>query len=213
MRHDIELAYIGIEVADPTSLDPFFGEVIGLTAGDPTTPGGRTWRNDSRVHRIIVEPGPANDATYLGIEAADVTAFEALLEQVDRAGCELQQVSDTDVASRRVQRLARVATPWGMSLEVVLGLGHDPTPFSSSLVSGGFLTDRVGFGHAVFATTAFDESHAFLTDVIGMGQSDWLHMEIAEGIELEVHFYHCNERHHSIALARAPFELPQRCTT
>jgi hypothetical protein len=35
-------------------------------------------------------------------------------------------------------------------------------------------------------------------------------MEIAEEIELEVRFYHCNRRHHSLALARAPFELPQQ---
>jgi hypothetical protein len=34
-------------------------------------------------------------------------------------------------------------------------------------------------------------------------------MEIAAGIELEVRFYHCNPRHHTIALAKAPFELPQ----
>ncbi len=75
---------------------------------------------------------------------------------------------------------------------------------------GGFLTDGVGFGHVVFATTAFDESHAFVTDGLGMGQSDWLEMEIAEGIELEVRFYHCNPRHHTLALAKAPFELPQK---
>jgi 2,3-dihydroxybiphenyl 1,2-dioxygenase len=67
----------------------------------------------------------------------------------------------------------------------------------------------VGFGHAVFATQAFDESHRFLTDGLGLRQSDWLEMEIAEGIELEVRFYHCNARHHSVALAHAPFEVPQ----
>ena len=42
-----------------------------------------------------------------------------------------------------------------------------------------------------------------------MAQSDWLEMEIAEGIELEVRFYHCNPRHHTLALAKAPFDLPQ----
>ena len=43
-----------------------------------------------------------------------------------------------------------------------------------------------------------------------MAQSDWLEMEIAEGLELEVRFYHCNQRHHTLALAKAPFELPQK---
>jgi hypothetical protein len=35
-------------------------------------------------------------------------------------------------------------------------------------------------------------------------------MEIAAGLELEVRFYHCNARHHTVALAKAPFELPQK---
>src|SRR3546814_11993521 len=57
---------------------------------------------------------------------------------------------------------------------------------------------------------AFDESQAFLTDGLGFTQSDWLETEIAPGIDLEVRFFHCHRRHHTIALARAPFELPQR---
>jgi len=32
--------------------------------------------------------------------------------------------------------------------------------------------------------------------------------EAAEGIHLEIPFCHCNSRHHSLALARAPFDLP-----
>ena len=62
----------------------------------------------------------------------------------------------------------------------------------------------------MFATTAFEESHTFATEGLGMAQSDWLEMEIAEGLELEVRFYHCNPRHHTLALAKAPFELPQK---
>ena len=92
----------------------------------------------------------------------------------------------------------------------MLALEEASTPFVSPRMPGGFFTEGVGFGHAVFATTAFDASHAFLVDSLGLAQSDWLEMEIAAGIELEVRFYHCNERHHSIALARAPFDMPQK---
>jgi 2,3-dihydroxybiphenyl 1,2-dioxygenase len=90
-----------------------------------------------------------------------------------------------------------------------VGLADASTPYSSPLVAGGFLTDGVGFGHVVFATQAFDESVRFLTDGLGFAQSDWLVMELAPGIELEVRFFHCNARHHTVALARAPFEMPQ----
>jgi catechol 2,3-dioxygenase-like lactoylglutathione lyase family enzyme len=59
------------------------------------------------------------------------------------------------------------------------------------------------------ATTQFEESHHFVTEGLGMHQTDWVETEIAPGIPLELRFYHCNARHHSIALAHAPFDLPQ----
>jgi 2,3-dihydroxybiphenyl 1,2-dioxygenase len=202
MNRDIELAYVGIEVPDPTSLDAFFGEVIGLTPGAAP----HTWRNDDKAHRVIVEAGDANDATFVGFEAVDVDTFERVAERLGTAGFDLVE---GDADARRVERLLRTPSPWGVPVELVLGLRAAATPYSSPLVPGGFLTEGVGFGHAVFATTNYDESHRFLVEGLGLGQSDWLEMEIAEGIELEVRFYHCNARHHTVALAKAPFDLPQ----
>ena len=210
MRHEIELAYVGLEVPDPSSLSSFFGDVIGLVPGEPPAPGTLTWRNDDRAHRVVVQPGPANDAVFLAFEARDDVAFDAVRARLEATGAGLTEATTDELAARRVRRLARTTSPWGVSLELVVGLEGAPTPYDSPLMPGGFLTDGVGFGHAVFATTAFDEAHAFVVDGLGLAQSDWLEMELAAGIELEVHFYHCNERHHTLALARAPFELPQK---
>jgi 2,3-dihydroxybiphenyl 1,2-dioxygenase len=211
MRHELELAYLGIEVSDPAALTPFFGDVIGLVPGDGAgVPGTPTWRNDDRAHRVIIQPGPANDAAYLGLEAVDAAAFDTVIDRLRSAGFDVAEGSGEERRSRRVERLARTTSPWGLPVEVVLGLESASTPYSSPLMPGGFLTRDVGFGHAVFATPAFDESHVFLVDGLGFAQSDWLEMEIAAGIELEVRFYHCNARHHTVALAKAPFELPQK---
>ena len=207
MKNEIELGYLVLEVPDPEILTPVFADVVGLVAGEPTTSGATTWRDDGRAHRLIVETGPANDTVALGIEAVDAAAFEATVERLQAAGAD---VGEGDADARRVQRLLRTTAPWGVDIELVLGLAEAPTPFASPLVPGGFLTDGVGFGHAVFATTAFDESHAFVVDGLGFAQSDWIVTELAPGIDLEVRFYHCNRRHHTLALARAPFELPQR---
>ena len=201
--NEIELAYVGIDVPDPGSLDGFFRDVIGLVPGDDP----HTWRNDRKVHRLIVHEGERNDAAFVGFEATDEAAFDRAVARLGAAGFD---TAGGDAEERKVQRLARTTAPWGVPVEIVLGLEDAPAPFSSTLVPGGFLTEGVGFDHAVFATTAFDESHRFLTEGLGLGQSDWLEMEIAAGIELEVRFYHCNARHHSLALAKAPFELPQR---
>ena len=210
MRNQMELAYLGIEVPDPTALSPFLAEVIGLLPGEPAAGGTLTWRNDDRAHRLIVQPGPANDAVFVGFEAVDADAFDQAADRLRAAGHQLTEATDPERAARRVARMAHTVAPWGVRIELVHGLAGATTPYSSALVPGGFLTAGVGFGHAVFATTAFDDAHDFLTDGLGLAQSDWLETEIAAGVELQVRFYHCNQRHHSVALARAPFELPQK---
>jgi 2,3-dihydroxybiphenyl 1,2-dioxygenase len=207
MRHELELGYLVLEVPDPGDLAPIFGNVVGLVPGERTPTGVDTWRNDARANRLFVQPGPANDAIAIGVEAVDDGAFDAAVARLRGIGAE---VVDGDGNERRVRRLAQTSAPWGIDVEVVLQIEDAPKVFASPLVPGGFLTDGVGFGHAVFATTAFDESHAFVVDGLGFAQSDWLETELAPGIDLEVRFYHCNRRHHTLALARAPFDLPQR---
>lgn len=210
MHHDLEVGYIGLEVPEPESLDAFFGDVIGLVPGEGSDPSLTTWRNDDRVYRMIVQRGTANDAAFVGFEATSDEAFARTVERLASAGCELEEASPDDLRSRQVDRLVRTLAPWGVQVEVVLGLAAASSPYRSDLIPGGFLTDGVGFGHVVFATTAFDESHEFLVEGLGLARSDWLEMELGPGIELEVRFYHCNERHHSVALARAPFDMPQK---
>ena len=209
MRHDIELGYLGLEVTDRAGFGTFLRDVIGLDPGEPTIGGADTWRNDDMAYRLIVDEGPANDATYLGFEAVDAESFDRIAARFVTAGFELVDGTDDEKAARQAADLKHTIAPWGVRVELVHGLARASTPFTSELVGGGFLTDGVGFGHTVFTTIAFDESDRFLTEALGMRQSDWLEMEIAEGIELEVRFYHCNERHHTVALARAPFPLPQ----
>jgi 2,3-dihydroxybiphenyl 1,2-dioxygenase len=210
MRREIELGYLGLEVPDPGTLTSFFGEVIGLLPGEATASGATTWRNDAKAHRLIVHEGPANDASFVGFEARDAAAFDTTAGRLRAAGHDVVEGTADDLAERRVERLVRTMSPFGVQVEVVLGVASAPTPFVSEGVRGGFLTEGVGFGHVVFATTAFDETQTFLVDGLGLAQSDWLEMEIAAGIELEVRFYHCNARHHTVAVAKAPFELPQR---
>jgi 2,3-dihydroxybiphenyl 1,2-dioxygenase len=208
MQHRLEVAYLVLEVPDPDGLTPVLGEVVGLVPGEPTPAGAATWRDDDHAQRLVVEAGEAGDAVAVGIEAVDADAFDATVTRLRALGNDV--IEDPALAGeRRVGRLARTTAPWGTAVEVVLDPETAPAPFSSGLVPGGFLTEGVGFGHVVFATTAFDESVAFVTDGLGFGQSDWLETELAPGVELEVRFFHCNARHHSIALARAPFELPQ----
>jgi 2,3-dihydroxybiphenyl 1,2-dioxygenase len=213
VSHSIELTYVRVEVPDPSSLASFFTDVVGLAPGAPgaaATGGDLTWTDDDAVHRVLVGEGPANDVTSIGFEAVDEAAFEATVRRVAGAGFALTPADDLLLAARRVQRLVTIEAPWGGAAELALGLERWADAPATPLMPGGFLTDAQGFGHAVLATAAFDESVRFVTAGLAMARSDWLQIEIDAGFELEVHFFHCNARHHSLALARAPFELPQK---
>lgn len=203
-----EVAYAVVEVADTDALGTFLADVIGLAAGPDTADGAKTWTNDRAAHRIIATGGPSNDLVALGVEI-DADSFDAAVAQLQTAGFDTSELPEL-ATLRRVERLARTDAPWGSPVELVAGLTRATDEPELPLMPGGFLTKGQGFGHAVIGTMAFDESIRFLTEGLGMAQSDWMETEIAPGIPLEVQFFHCNPRHHSIALARAPFELPQR---
>lgn len=118
--------------------------------------------------------------------------------------------ADDQAARRRSRRLATSVLPWGPRFELVLGLQREIQPLDAPLVPGGFQTAGVGFGHAVFALTDLVDAERFLLDGLGMRQSDWIETELMEGVDLEVRFYHCNQRHHSVALAKVPFDFGKR---
>jgi 2,3-dihydroxybiphenyl 1,2-dioxygenase len=206
MLGDLQVAYLGVEVPDTTALGAFLADVVGLVPGDDPD----TWRNDIKSRRIIVTEGPSADATFVGFEAADADAWAASVARLEHAGYPVEAATSEEANARQVEQLGYVDAPWGVRVEVTHGLADAAQPFVSPLVGRGFVTDDKGFGHVVFGTTAFDESHRFVTEGLGLHQTDWVETEIAAGIELEIRFYHCNPRHHSLALARAPFDLPQR---
>jgi 2,3-dihydroxybiphenyl 1,2-dioxygenase len=209
MNTELELAYLGVEVADPAAFGRFLGDVVGLLPGDPTIDGADTWRNDDRVHRLVVREGPANDAVFVGVEAVSPAAFDRAVERARAAGAAVTDGSDADLAARRVDGLVRIEAPWGVPFELVHGLAAAPEPFASPLVPGGFLTKGQGFGHVVFVTPDLDTADRFAREVVGLEQSDWMETDIG-GLPLTVRFYHCNPRHHTLALGSLPIELPQK---
>jgi len=207
MEHQLEIAYVGVEVADPSALATVLTEVIGLVPGAPLEDGTLTFRNDDHAHRLFVTEGPLDDCNLVGFEAIDEAAFRATLARLEAAGFALEPGTPEEAAARGVEQLYSTTLPWGARFELVIGLATADTPFTSPLVAGGFQTRDVGFGHAVFALLGFEEAERFFVDGLGMAQSDWIETEIMDGVELEVRFYHCNRRHHSIALAKVPFDL------
>jgi 2,3-dihydroxybiphenyl 1,2-dioxygenase len=205
--HQLEFAYLVVEVADPDGLGSLLTDVVGLVPGDRSTPAVRSFRNDDRAARVFVTEGPRDDCSVLGFVATDEAAFEDVSARLASAGFPLVEEGAERAGARGVRRLRSGTAPWSVAFELVLGLEASPTPFHAPLVAGGFQTAGVGVGHTALAVLEYEASERFLLDGLGMVQSDWIETELMEGVPLEVRFYHCNERHHSIALAKVPFDL------
>lgn len=214
MSFDLETAYIGLESPHPPALARFFEDVIGLQPAQRDDSGTLAWRNDHRAQRVFATRGPRADAACTGFEARDERAFDRICASLRRAGARLEEGDATLLKARRVRSLARCETPWGVALEIVLGLEDAGQPFVSPHYPRGFVTQGQGFGHFVFGLNdkpAYDQAVRLATEGLGMRVSDWLRMPIGPGAQMHVTFLHCNPRHHSMALAFIPApELPKR---
>jgi 2,3-dihydroxybiphenyl 1,2-dioxygenase len=207
----IELAYLGVEVADVDGLAAVLEGVAGLVPGEPHD-GVATWRNDDRAQRILVAQGPADDATVIGFEAPSSDAAAAVAEHLAGLGYEVVQAGAAECAARRVDGMWKTLAPWGTPVEIVHGLavaGSDEA-FRSELVPGGFKTDGVGFGHCVFMVADAEAADRFVVEGLGMRQTDWIELAIAPGLVVSGRFYHCNPRHHTLALIALPGPLPAK---
>lgn len=199
----IELAYLGVEVADIAGFVAVAEGVAGLVP-NPLTNGTRTWRNDDRVHRVFATEGPSDDVTVLGFEVESSADVAAVSTRLANLGFPIAAGTAEECAARRVDEMVKTTSPWGVPVEIVHGLAAVETPFHSELVPGGFKTAGMGFGHSVFMVTDAEVAQRFVVDGLGMRQTDWLELAIAPGIVMSGRFYHGNPRHHTLALICPP---------
>ena len=207
MNVELELAYLGVEVADPTAFGTFLADVVGLVPGDTTTDGAPTWRNDDRAQRIIVHEGPANDAIFIGFEAVSAGAFDRAVERA-RTGETVTDGTAADLAARRVERLVRIEAPWGVPVEIVHGLATAGDAFASPRPGrvpheGPGVRSR-GVPHHRPRQRRPLRPRGDRPRAVGLDG------DRPRRYPLTVRFYHCNLRHHSLAIGSLPIELLQK---
>jgi biphenyl-2,3-diol 1,2-dioxygenase len=101
--------------------------------------------------------------------------------------------------------LVELADPSGVATEVYYGpLVEAERPFRSPCAAGGFETGGQGLGHIVLAVDDYDASLRFYRDGLGLRISDFIELEMGAAGTTLVAFFHCNARHHSIAIAQFP---------
>ncbi|HPG24889.1 MAG TPA: VOC family protein [Myxococcota bacterium] len=200
----VALGYVVIESAQSEAWRRFGAEVLGAAVDSD----GKSLqlRLDDRPYRMIVIPSEREHLHSVGWEVRDAASLEALVSSLESAGVECERASAGEAFRRRVGDLVRLRDPSGNRLE----LFHSPllanTRFVSPAGVSGFVTGDMGLGHVVMPAPNYQETTAFYEERLGFQLSDRMRLGTDEdgagGVQLR--FYHCNPRHHSLALMQAP---------
>ncbi len=194
------LGYLGLSVSDTGAWTRFACDVLGLM---PAAEEGKL-RIDSREWRIALHEGSEDDIAYAGFEVASPRALDDLEAKLASAGRPVKRGDDALCKERGVAQLVVTEDPGGLAVELFCGqMDRGNVPFASPVGVTGFHTGDQGLGHIVLAAPEIDAVRSFYVDLLGFRLSDHISMG-----PVVLEFYHCNPRHHTIALLPAP--LPKR---
>lgn len=198
------LGYIGLRVSDPGAWTAFATNVLGLMAVKSPS-GSQRFRADAQAWRIALEEGADDDLAYAGFEVADAAELAAVRGRLALAGVEVDDGDAALLKERGVLGLISCQDPGGLTVEIYFGPTEtQEAPFVSPANVRSFVTGKQGLGHVVLAAADIDAMRDFYVHALGFRLSDIIRMELGPDFALNLEFYHCNPRHHTLALVPAP---------
>lgn len=191
------LAYVGFTSPNAPEWEKFGPDILGLEVASPGADGSVRLRMDNAPWRISVRPATDNGIDFVGWEIEDDAAAAEVSDRLSAAGY-LVQTGDAELRNDRgVRGLIWFVDRAGIRHE--LGFGRVETDvFRPGREGFEFVTGDGGLGHIVLLVPDLGIATELFEDILGLRPSD----TIDEG--MHVRFYHCNSRHHSLALTALP---------
>ncbi len=194
------LSYFGVSVKRLDNWMKFGTDVLGLMVADDGD-GANRLRADHRAWRIAANQGEEDDIAFAGFEVADATALARIHQHLLSQNIEVIAGKPDLAADRGVIDLILCQDPDGLDIEIFHGAAERfEKPFLSPQGVQGFVMADQGLGHIVLGTNDIAATRRFYMDGLGFRLSDVIRMEIPSAGPLELEFYHCNPRHHTLAL-------------
>jgi extradiol dioxygenase len=191
------LGYVGVESPEAKQWEEFGPEVLGMQLAEGERDDTVYLRMDDRHHRIAVHDGPRDRLAYLGWEMGSDDDLDEAANQLAAAGYPLAEGTEEETEERQVRRFVSVTDPGGTRHELYYGQLSLPGQFQPGRPLSGFVTGEQGLGHVVCVVPDLAAATRFYK-LLGMEKSDEIYAFI------DVHFYHCNPRHHTLALTHMP---------
>ncbi|MEV5413289.1 VOC family protein [Thermopolyspora sp. NPDC052614] len=193
------LAYLGIKSPNKDEWPDLVTKVWGAQLAEPGPDGSVRVKFDDALWRLQIHPGEQDETAYIGWGVDHEEDLHALLKTLADLGVAAEVGSDELAAERAVNRIITFTDPWGFRHEVTWGQSHIACSFQPSRPISGFVTGQQGLGHVLLLLPDIDQAHEFFGK-LGFRLSDKI---IVPG-RLYARFYHCNARHHTLALGQCP---------
>ncbi|MCP2256263.1 extradiol dioxygenase [Prauserella aidingensis] len=193
------LEYIGFTSPRAGEWNEYGPEVLGLQVAPDEGDGVVRLRMDDSAYRISVEEGTVDNLDHLGWSVGGPREFEAAIAELESKGISVVRESAELAAKRCVADLASFTDPFGWRQELHWGLALRQGTFQPGRPMSGFVTAEQGVGHVALAVPDLAIAEAFYVDLLGFRLSDEI-----RAMGQAIRFYHCNSRHHSLALVPIP---------
>lgn len=188
------LGYVGVEATEPQAWVDFGPTILGLAVSPESPDGAVLLRMDQRSYRLAVHRGPTNRLAYLGWEVPSGAGLQQAYRELEEAGAEPRRGSPEECEARHVHGLVHCTDPAGNAIELFYGQRTVCETFLPTRSISGFLTDDLGLGHVVLSVPNIEAAQQFYAEVLGFRISDLFLNRLV--------FFHCNPRHHSLALGQ-----------
>lgn len=191
------LGYVGVESPEAKQWEEFGPEVLGMELVGRERNDCVYLRMDDRHHRLAIHQGPKDRLAYLGWELGSDDDLAEALDELGRAGIPVTDATEEELEERQVRRMVHLVDPAGLRHELYYGQLSIPATFRPSRPISGFVTGEQGLGHVVCVVPSLAPAIKFYQS-LGFKKSDEIHSFI------KAHFFHCNPRHHTLAITEAP---------
>jgi 2,3-dihydroxybiphenyl 1,2-dioxygenase len=192
------LGYIGLGVSDIDRWRAFATTgVLGLQESEEGLDGTVYLRMDEHHHRFAITPTGEDDVVFVGWEVPTAEALDEMAEHLTKRGISFEEGTPEELEHRKVVRMIKLREAGGAPIEIFHGpLVLWERPFLPTTPISGFNTGSLGLGHMILFQKDLKEATEFYRDVLGFKVSDY----IAVPVLGDAVFFHCNPRHHSIAI-------------
>lgn len=196
--------YLGIGVKDMAGWKDFAANVLGLMVAGESSDGATLLRMDEMNRRFMLYPTGEDDVLFYGYEVPGKAQLNAMEAKLKANGVTCERASETEKKARAVVDMIHCQDPSGVRIEIFYGPEVEfHKPFKSERAISGFVAGAQGLGHTVLSVPDVPAARHFYEDILGFLVSDFISLPIGPQMTVDLTFLHCNERHHTLALAPA----------